>query len=377
MIKGLTDGSARWPRLGVLRKGAPKPEKGNAPGRDLGRMLRFEGMDDEVTADWVAQFDGTEVETLLVRLPYPDVGACWSNYMEEWVAGGLVHRCDGEICVLWRDEAGEYQHTPKPCPGNCKPVGRLDLIVPDFRRMGTVTLLTTSINDLMAIDGCIRSLAIAFGDLSRVPLVLRRHARQISTPGSNGKRQRREAWLLSLEAAPEWVRFMLDAQGRPPLELTAPDHLALPSPNGDATDDDLIDVDEDTGEISAATDVDVPAPMDDTGAESGPETPEPTGWTERIAACETLRDLKALSGEINDAANFDNEFHQQNARRRWYARIVEVIQANVMVATPPTLDVYRKALDGVPDDTPGKSAAVDQVEDASLHLASMPTRGAA
>ena len=177
-IKGLT-GEAAWPRIGILRKGDVKKDE-RRPGADLDQELRFVGSDESVLADWVDVFKSDRVLELTVRLPYPTVDRCWHAWREHWVKGGLVCRCDGEEHVIWRGEDGEM-HGPaagedvpaKECPGakcSAKPVGRLEVVVPDLARMGVVTVVTTSIHDIQNIDGCLRALQMSFGDLSRIPL---------------------------------------------------------------------------------------------------------------------------------------------------------------------------------------------------------------
>jgi hypothetical protein len=49
------------------------------------------------------------------------------------------------------------------------------------------------------------------GDLRGIPFVLKRRLHKISTPGSDGKRIRREKWLLSIETQPQWTLAQLGA----------------------------------------------------------------------------------------------------------------------------------------------------------------------
>lgn len=254
-IKGLTDRAARWPTLGTLRKGKPKPATGNRPGADLGETFRFDGIDAATQEHWRRTFGGDEVAELEILLPYQDLAACWEAWREEWSGGGLVRRCDGETITTHRLESGAYSREPVPCPiaedGACscgtKPTGRLTFTVPAFARMGSVTLTTTSVHDIIAIDGTLKALAALVGDLRRVPLRLSRVEREISRPTGDGGRARGTKWLVSLEASPEWVAMQLDHQAAVALGAGS---VALPAPDDDDEPAEYLDVA--TGEIMPA-----------------------------------------------------------------------------------------------------------------------------
>lgn len=206
-IKGLTDRQASFPQIGILRKGAPKPERG--PGRDLD-YFRFD-TDDEAARAMFHQVYGNEPRHINCYLPFSTAEENFFTAKEEWKSGGLVHRCDGEICSIWQTKDGSYSHELKPCPGGCSPVGRLKIIVPELRRFAYVTVQTTSINDIMTLqENLMAAEMVRHGDLRGIPFVLSRRPRQVSTPGQNGKRVRREKWLLSIEPAPAWVGLQLD-----------------------------------------------------------------------------------------------------------------------------------------------------------------------
>jgi hypothetical protein len=221
-IKGLTTNGERWPRLGTLRKGAAS---NGSVGADLKEHLRFDGADATIQQQWAHVFGGELVTSLEIMLPYAELDACWQAWREEWSASGLQARCDGEEHVLWRGTDGIIRHEAKPCPaltgGKCdaKPTGRLEFTVPAFARMGTITLTTTSIHDIKAIDGSLKALLAVAGDLRRVPLQLSRHARMISVPRGGGKRSRMEKWLIHLEASPEWVGAQLSSQQQAALAM--------------------------------------------------------------------------------------------------------------------------------------------------------------
>lgn len=226
MIKGITDRGASFPRIGELRKGAEKT--GNAPGKDL-EYFRFTSDD----AGAVKAFEdayGKEPRTIRCYLPYKDVEANFGTFMEEWLAGGLVRRCDGENIQIERSAKG-YNKEPHACkkeqPGGCKckQVGRLIVIVPELRRFAYVVALTTSIHDIIELHGNLTAAMEIRGDLRGIPFILSRRPREISMPDKDGKRVRREKWLLSIEPAPAWVQAQIEQlpQFEEPALLPAPD----------------------------------------------------------------------------------------------------------------------------------------------------------
>lgn len=233
-IIGLTDRAASFPQIGILRKGAPKPEKG--PGRDL-RHFRFDTDDADAAARFQTVY-GDQPTSIRVYLPFATAAENFEAWQEHWTAGALQHRCDGQTCVLWL-QGQRYSQTPVPCPhatldkserDRCKPVGRLKVVVPELRRLAYVTVLTGSIHDIIALTEQLSALESLRGDLRGVPMILRRTPREISMPGSNGKRTRMEKWLLSIEAAPSWVDLQLAAQERAALPEGAPARALLPAP---------------------------------------------------------------------------------------------------------------------------------------------------
>lgn len=234
-IIGLTDRGAMFPQIGVLRKGAPKPETGNKPGADL-QYFRFDADDQDAAAAFEAVY-GKEPKSIRVFLPFASTSENFEAWREEWSASSLKHRCDGENCVRWLTPQGTYSTEPKKCPGGCKQVGRLKAIVPELRRMAYVTVLTTSIHDILEINANLLALEAARGDLRGIPLLVKRVPREISTPGADGKRVRREKWLIFVEAQPQWVELQLQAAAQAAMPGATVSTLALPEWSGEDEDD--------------------------------------------------------------------------------------------------------------------------------------------
>ena len=226
-IKGITE-EARFPKLGDIRKGAPKPNE-KKPGNDL-TYFRFTS-EEEGLEDLFHALYGERPRRLNIRLPYATTDENLQAWLEEYVAGGLLRRCNGETCVLWRDKNGEMSDAEKKCEKDvcsCKETGRLEVVLPEMERLGTVTVHTTSVHDIRNLYGALKGyeqIARQSGkDLTGIPFVLSRRPRKISTPASNGKRARREKWLLMIEPLPDWVSLQLrEAERRALLSTTIDD----------------------------------------------------------------------------------------------------------------------------------------------------------
>ena len=210
-IQGLTHKGASFPQIGTLRKGDEKKDE-RKPGADL-TYFRFDSDDAAALAAFEKAF-GKEPRDIEILLPYATTDENFDAWKEQWTAGALQHRCDGITCVWWLTKQGKYSDEPIPCPGGCKQSGRLKVIIPALQRFAYVSVVTTSIWDILTIHQNLSALEMLRGSLQGVPLILRRVEREISTPGSDGKRARRKKWLITIEAKPEWVRAQLQEQLR-------------------------------------------------------------------------------------------------------------------------------------------------------------------
>jgi hypothetical protein len=264
--------------------------------RDGKRMIKVYG-DDLDHFRFTAEGERVDIQTafeavygdaptvLHVFLPHPGIEENFGTWKEKWVAGGLVHRCDGEVMTLWRDEKGKMRQDPKPCPyfgkdrtaeeekadPTCKEVGRLSLIIPEMVYAGFVgytVLETHSKNDLASIQASLLAAAEARGDnplgLRGIEFVLKRELRTISTPSGDGKRARRDKWMVVIEPAADWVRLQLDMAHRVTMGLPEPQKLIA---NGaeealeteDADFDEIPDIED--APIAEADEPSEPAPV--------------------------------------------------------------------------------------------------------------------
>ena len=251
MIKGLTtDRAAQFPRIGTLRKGGEKPERG--PGRDLDHF-RFDTEDARAAAMFEAAY-GKQPRRVNVYLPYATTDGNFQAWQESWTASTLNHRCDGETTYTYGDD-GHLVSTGQPCPdlqklatdrNRCKQVGRLQVIIPELERFAYVTVLTSSKHDIIALSEQLMAIeALRKGDMRGIPLALSRNEREIAmTDPRDGSRKRVTKWMLAIEVAPEWAAMQLEAMRRAALALPAPAPVApqLPAPE-------LRVIDRETGEI--------------------------------------------------------------------------------------------------------------------------------
>lgn len=230
-IKGLTHQRPSFPEIGRLRKGK-KDDRGNVVDLDYFRFTSNVPGVEELFYSFYPQ----NPRLINILLPHKTTDENWSAWYEEWVASGLIHRCDGEFIIRYRDKrTGKYIDPPPEsmrcpyCSGEkertqsqgCHPKGRLKVIIPELERLAYVTVLTGAFNDIPKLDSQLRALEEARGDLRGIPMQLRRRPESISTPKAvkkDGKwvqtadRLRRESWLLSIEAAPDWVSLQLESQ---------------------------------------------------------------------------------------------------------------------------------------------------------------------
>jgi hypothetical protein len=234
-IKGLTDRGAKFPEIGRIRKGAPKEP--NRPGFDL-TYFRVEFDEEEVDAakTFRAHYGEKPAEIDIV-LPFPTAAENFEAWREAYLAGGLIHRCDGETVQYAFDPlTGETRvkggigpgGTIVPCDGVsavayydaqggtrkpvfCKPYGRLKVILPVLRRAAYLTVLTSSVYDIARLTEQL----MAYADLGErgligMPLILRRRPAEISRQ-VDGKKVKVTKSLLSIEADPKWVEQKLIA----------------------------------------------------------------------------------------------------------------------------------------------------------------------
>lgn len=289
--------TASFPNLGKLRKGAKKPAAGNAPGRDLS-YFRFDSDDADATQRFSAVY-GNEPTQVNIYLPFETVDENFQTWQEEYSAGGLRHRCDGETCVIWQKPDGSYSQEPKPCPGNCKAVGRLNVIIPELARLAYVTAETHSVHDILTLTDNLQAALALRGSLTGIPFVLSRRPKEISMADKDGKRKRFTKHLLFLEPHPDWVRVQLAAMRHNALTfagagLALPEHRRLTDGGVDLDTGEIIDHEDDEPE------------MDEIQSEQPPVVTNGAGKTGKSATFKRFMALgtELFNGQWNDARHW-------------------------------------------------------------------------
>lgn len=262
-IKGLTDEvRPALPQLGKLRKGGERVEKVGKDGKthlvygvDL-QHFRFTSLRPEVVQAFTEAY-GAAPALINVFLPYTGLDANFATWREEWRGNALQHRCDGETMTIWIGADGKYHRCEKACPNvtadeekrACKPVGRLNVIIPELVQRGYagyVTMETHSVNDIMAITATLLDVLDQrqgnAGGLRGIPFVLRRAPYKINAPIS-GKRAQITKWLVTLEPAATWLGLRLSGQAA---EGEETQEMAADKPDLEQRE---YDVDEETGEV--------------------------------------------------------------------------------------------------------------------------------
>jgi hypothetical protein len=228
-IKGLTDRGVAFPQIGNIRKGAKKePTK---PGADLSYFrVEFDERETKAIAKFNQLYPDGKPTAMTILLPFDQIERVWNPWREAYVAGALLHRCDGEfVNYAINPQTGEVivkngldlNGQPVKCTlqndpdkrKRCKPTGRLHVIVPELERLAYLVVHTTSTHDIGKISDQLAAIKeINGGHIVGIPLILRRRPEKISTPtGENGKRERRVKSLISIEADPEWVSLKIGA----------------------------------------------------------------------------------------------------------------------------------------------------------------------
>lgn len=228
-IKGLTDRGVAFPQIGNIRKGAKKEP--NKPGADLQYFrVEFDERETRAIAKFKSLYPDEKPTAMTVLLPFDQIERVWNPWREAYVAGALLHRCDGEfVNYAINPQTGEVivkngadaNGQPVKCNlqndpdkrKRCKPTGRLHVIVPELERLAYLVVHTTSIHDIANISNRLAAIKeINAGHIVGIPIVMYRKPVRISTPtGENGKRERRVKYLIDLEPDPEWVSRKIGA----------------------------------------------------------------------------------------------------------------------------------------------------------------------
>jgi recombination directionality factor gp3-like protein len=261
-IRGLTDRGLSFPQIGIIRKGSPKQtitrdnKEIQIQGKDL-QFFRVVFDENEVAAsETFKEIYGDKPTQIKIVFPFNEVERVWDAWLEAYTASRLLARSDGETVIYWRKDgrvlaaAGRatvteeieiairiakekyekrklqlVEGSPIPyidgmvfggtakTPGIAKPVGRLRVVIPDLHRLATLTFMTTSKRDIIAMGGgdsgelgsivrVCQSVRVPFAG---VPLILKRRKEEVSVPQDDGSAKRLPKWMVHIEPDPEFV----------------------------------------------------------------------------------------------------------------------------------------------------------------------------
>ncbi len=209
-ILGLTE-RERFPRLGKIHLGIRHPEKGYPMKTDYFVLPK----DNPVYNDMVKLFGETPKE-LRVMIPAEDEELWASQYYKAYdQTHGLICKGDGVTATRLVDmktkkwpakDAEQTTMIDMPCQGlscpeykakKCGEHMNLQVIIPEVPGLGVWQIDTGSKNSIININSCSRIIKMAFGRLSRIPLILSLESAEVKNP-ENGKRQ--TVYVLHLRA---------------------------------------------------------------------------------------------------------------------------------------------------------------------------------
>lgn len=357
-IQHLTDRDTIYPnfglpRIGKIRKGAAKTEKG--VGADLDHFrVTFEEDFSHLASVFVDMYgdEPKELQNVLLLGDAPEQ-ALESWYLEH-ASNRLVHKCDGATQVQHYDN--EEQRTsfePIACARNtehrcaCVERGTLRLILPDFTQetgvWGFFQLETGSIYDIIKIHGYLSWIYSIRRSLTGVPFTIGRvkqevNARIIDKKTNKPKRVTVDKHLLYIRTSEQYTKERLL-----PMLMSG---VNAPDITRDVLPSTVVNMS--TGEVVSTEKVlSNPVKSLSTGQENGQEIGQTgqalltgqTGQDEPLDASNIswlrLWDYEELVASTSDL--FDNQVHQMNAIRQMIdnGKLVDEMD------TAQAIDVFR------------------------------------
>ena len=240
----------RLPRIGVIRKGAEKGERG--PGRDLDHF-RLDRAEQSVADAWRAVL-GDEPRSISGILPYADPAECLSIWDELWQGKRLMWRGDGERLHVQLQGNTYVRYAPGAGPqqpqaagedvGNLKVarISRLRLLLPQLRIAGIFEIASSSRIDADELWANLMWIRQTVQTLQGAPVTVFRAARQFNVARPDGKTMPVTKHMLHLTLDGRYIDSLLPVGGgllpAPPVVPTLPSGLA------DDAEDGLFDEDE-------------------------------------------------------------------------------------------------------------------------------------
>lgn len=232
----------RLPRIGVIRKGAPKPEKG--PGKDLD-YFRLDRADPSVVMVWDSVF-GPEPNSISGILPYADPAENLNIWDELWQGKRLLWRGDGERLHVRLEGNGYVRYAPGQGPAQPAAAGqmvdklkvarisRLRLLLPQLRIAGVFEIASSSTIDADELWANLMWIRSTVATLQGAPVTVFRAARQFNVPQADGRTMVVTKHMLHMMLDGRYLDALMPVAGQ--LPAGAPP-AALPAAVGPVDDD--------------------------------------------------------------------------------------------------------------------------------------------
>jgi hypothetical protein len=199
----LTDITPRLRELGRIRTGNQVTSKGGKRIPNKLETFRLTSPSEALIAAAQAAYGGkrqpwespagkqfelvTEVSVLPIVIPS---GESLSQWYELWSAGGCQRRCDGRTeqlsdqpCLCPGDPAARRDLAAKLTPEACKPVTRLNVVLPDIPDLGVWRLESHGYYAAVELAGAANFLSAATAAGMNIPANLRLEQREKKVPG--------------------------------------------------------------------------------------------------------------------------------------------------------------------------------------------------
>lgn len=238
--------------LGMLHKGAQKPERG--PGRELPYFrVTFPDQtpaqqklaEQSLRPAWLKLYGDQPLVITGLQLIDDDPDLAFTTwYEEQGNEGRLNRRCDGHGIQLFRGENGllekpwRFLACQQPSC-QCKQHGRLRFYLPEFTQltgiMGYFQISTHSYNDCLHILGFLTKLSKWAGGLQGIPIEMSREPQEVTVKmnGKDGKlrEQAMTKYMVRLKVSPAFMPVLAQlVKQRPALaaQVTIEEKSAIP-----------------------------------------------------------------------------------------------------------------------------------------------------
>lgn len=250
----------RLPRIGIIRKGAPKPEKG--PGRDLD-YFRLDRAEQSVMVAW-NEVLGREPKAISGILPYADPAENLSIWDELWQGKRLLWRGDGERLHVQLIGNSYARFAPGEGPAQPAAAGQmvdklkvarishLRILLPQLRIAGIFEIMSSSAIDADELWSNLMWIRSTVPTLQGAPVTVFRAARQFNVPQADGKTMVVTKHMLHMMLDGRYLDALLPQPGAQ-AQLAPVQTMALPAGQaGDGSADDAPDVEYDEGDFEDA-----------------------------------------------------------------------------------------------------------------------------